>query len=368
MGPFAPMTRKRNGRKGTGLPQHIREHGAGFRAVLTTNGKRIRSRTFATVGDAEEWLALVLPDRDAIAKRPTSMTLAECLDVLRVELREIAAEPGTLAFYNDHSRTLMAGLGGEDARIDMVSQQQVQGYVNARRQKGIKGTTIVGKELMILRRFLKIARAAGVSLPIDCMKDIRTPKVQTTRFGYLMVAEIAEIAAAMRADSDESGYWADIVELLFQTGLRRTELVRLRADRDIDLRRQHIAVQGKMRDRLQPFGKALVPVLERLKAGAFDDGRIVESKTKVASVFTKWRRRLKLDHFSPHVLRHSYATALAPKVSPWVLMRMLDHGSLKQTETYYHSTDAGMRGALDGLAQDLHARPTEPSKHQQAPE
>lgn len=295
------------------------------------------------------------------------MTLAECLETLRAELREIAAEPGTLTFYGDHARTLIAGLGGDGARIDMVSPQQVQGYVNARRQKGIKGTTIVSKELMILRRFLKIARAAGVSLPIDCFKDVRTPKVQTTRFGYLTVGQVADVTAAMRMETHGGAFWADVVELLFQSGLRRTELVKLRAD-DCDTERLHIFVHGKMRDRNQPIGKELVPVLLRLKDGAFDDGRIVESKTKVASVFTKWRRRLELDHFSPHVLRHSYATAMAPRVDPWKLMRLMDHGSLKQTETYYHSTDVGMRDALDGLARDLHAPPIAQSTHLPEPE
>lgn len=357
------MPRKKQ--KKSALPKHVRAHGSGFRGIVTTNGERTRSRTYSTVEEVEKWLSMVLANRDAIADLPVSMSLGDCLATLRTELREIDATEGTMEFYETHASTVINGLGGDEARIDMLTPRQVQGFVNARRQKGVKGATIVGKELMVLRRFLKIARAAGVALPVDCLSGLRTPKVQTKRFGYLTVRQVADAVQSMRAAGES--FWADITELLFQTGLRRAELVRLRV-KDIDLEQRHIAVRGKMRDRNQVFGSAMTPLLKRLIAGAYPDGRIVESQAKVADNFTKWRRRLGLVDFSPHVLRHSYATDMAPRVDPWKLMKLMDHGSLKQTETYYHSTDDGMRDALDGLARDLQAPPPSSSKQQQGPE
>lgn len=344
------------------LPKHVRAHGAGYRAVVTVDGKRIRSRTFPTVTAVESWLDLVLAARSKMTVPPSTMTLGECMATLRTELAEVDARPGTLSFYESHAPVVINGLGGDKTRIDLLTTPVVQSYVNARRIKGVKGSTIVGKELMILRRFLKIAREAGVALPIDCLNGLRTPTAETKRFGYLTARQVANAAAAMRTAGGDGPYWADITEMLFQTGMRRAELVRLRVA-DIDFEQQHIEIIGKRRHRNQVFGKGMVPVLERAVGAAQSDGRIVESMPKVRDAFTKWKKRLKLRHFSPHVLRHGYGTAMAPKVSPWKLMALMDHSTIKQTETYYHSTDAGMRDALDDLAADLQ----EPQPPQQTP-
>lgn len=351
------MARKRKAKKSSGLPRHIRAHGSGFRAVLTVNGERIRSRTWPTVEAAQQWLDLVLPDRDRLVDLPAHLTLAQCMETLRAELRDIDARPGTFDFYETHARTLLRGLG-DDVRIDAITTRDVQDYVNARRDSGVSGATIVGKELMVLRRFLKIARTAGVVLPHDCMDGLRTPKVQAKRFGYLTPKQIGAIVTAMRADTRGQGkFWADVVELLFQTGIRRAELVRLRVA-DIDLERGRIFVAGKMRDRHQTFGKALEPVLRRLIDAAQHDGRIVKKEDAVIWAFTAWRRKLKLAEFSPHVLRHSYGTAMASRVDQWQLMGLMGHSNLQQTATYFHARGDDVRDALDGLAHDLHEPPS----------
>lgn len=362
------MARKITSRKGSGLPKHIRAHGSGFRAVLTNNGERIRSRTFPTVEAAQQWLALVLPDRDRLAELPTHLTLAQCMATLRSELRDVDARPGTFDFYETHAKSLINGLGGDGVRIDAVTTRDVQDYINERRDAGVSGATIVRKELAVLRRFLKIARAAGVVLPQDCMAGLRTPKVLTTRFGYLTPKQIADILAAMRADTRGQGkFWADVVELLFQTGIRRAELVRLRVE-DIDIEQGRIFIDGKTQPRHQTFGKALEPVLLRLIAAAQADGRIVKKEDAVIWAFTTWRRKLKLREFSPHVLRHSYGTAMAERVSQWQLMGLMGHSNLKQTATYYHARGDDVRDALDGLAHDLHAPPSSGASPPQSPE
>ena len=345
------------------LPKHIRAHGQGFRAVLTSNGKRIRSRTFPTVEAVQQWLDLVLPDRDRIAETHTGWTLRQCMDTLLLELVDTGAKAGTHSFYETHANTLFAGLGGEGQRIDMLTPRQVQDYVNRRRQKGVSGATIVRKELLILRRWLKIASEAGVLLPVDCLKGIRTPKAQTKRFGYFTAEQIRDITGKMRQDQRGQGaFWADIVELLYTTGLRRAELVRLRVH-DIDRQRGTISVQGKTGHRDQPFSsEALGTVLARLVASAQPDGRIVKKEDAVIWAFTTWRRKLGLEAFSAHMLRVSYATATAPRVDPWKLMVLMGHTSLSMTARYYRGRGDDVTAALDALGHDLRDPPSPPSE------
>ena len=335
--------------KATRLPKHVRAHGSGFRAVIQQDGKRIRSRTFATVEDAQKWLAIVLPVRDQARVAAGAFTLADGLARILEHLSDTDASDGTRSFYSTHSRTLFAGLGGGDLRVDMLTPAQVRDYVRKRRESGVSAATVVTKELGILRRIVKLAKDSGIPLPVDCFAGVKLPKVQVQRFGYLLQSDVADAVATMRKDRRGQGvFWADVVELLFATGIRRAELVRLRV-KDIDIAKGHIFISGKMRDRHQTFGRSLVPILERLIAAAQRDGRIVRNRDAVIWAFTTWRRKLKLAEFSPHVLRHSYGTALAECVSSWQLMGLMGHEHLKQTSRYYHARGDDVRAALDSL-------------------
>lgn len=351
-GTFSPLMRKRKA-TGTGLPKYVRRHGPGYRAVITVRGKRRRGPVFPTPDEAHAWAVDIrdnadLPDRGVL-------TLEGAMDLLRRDLADSGARAATVAFYESHAKTVLPRFGGGDRRISDIGPDDVRAYLAQRREKGVRASTVVTKELLLLRRLMRLARAEGYTMPQDAFRGVRLPKVQKRRFGYLTQPQVAAAVAEMRKDEKPSKvagvFWADVVELLFQTGIRRAELVRLRV-RDIDFERGRFFVAGKARDRHQTFGKALEPVLRRLIRMAGDDGRIVPDQGAVVYAFTHWRRKLRLAEFSPHVLRHSYGTAMAERVSQWQLMGLMDHADLKQTARYYHARGEDVRDALDGLRLD----------------
>jgi integrase/recombinase XerC len=351
------MKKKKKSGRSERLPKHVRRHGSGFRVVITIAGKRKRSPTYSTVEECEDWI-------DEIQNAPdlaiVSLTLDEGLQLVLNHVRATDGREDTISYYASHFTALCRGLGGKERPLVEITSDDVRGYIAARLAEGVKATTITKKELGLLRRMMRLARDAGCPV-LDAFDGIVMPKARTVRFDYLTQQQVAEVVAKMRSyKRGHARFWADVVELLFATGLRRAELVRMRV-KDIDLERGRIFIAGKARDRHQTFGRSLEPALRRLIAAAKPDGRIVADRDIVNYQFRRWRIKLGLREFSPHVMRHSYGTAMAERVSQWQLMGLMDHADLKQTARYYHARGDDVRDALDGLRLDLQATPpTEP--------
>lgn len=331
------------------LPECVRRHGAGYRAVVTdANGERKRSLTMPTIAKAEEWRDNFRRAQAQPAELPP-LTLAVGLNLIAKDLAETAARDATVDFYTNHARPLFAGLGGDAVFVHRLTAQDVRGYVDARLAAGVNASTIVGKELFVLRRLRKLALEKGYILPIDPFAGLRLPKFRTGRFDFMTKERVAECVAAMRANGKGKAAWhADLVELLFATGIRRAELSRLRV-RDIQFDNGRIEIDGKTGLRYQSFGVTLEPVLRRLVAKAQRDGRIISSFRVVEKACERWQKKLSEPRLMPHVLRHSYGTFMASRVSPFDLMGLMGHTTLAQTSRYYHARGDAVRGALDAL-------------------
>lgn len=327
------------------LPPNVRRHGNGFRAVVAVDGVRHRSPVLPTIERVLVWID-TFRQRDAPKPMP-DLTLAAGLCLIDDDLAATEARPATAKYYAAHARTLIAGLGGPVTRLRDIGAPAIRRYVAARRAAGISPQTIVSKELFVLRRMLKLAREAGHDLP-DPFVGLRLPRGRAGRFDVLTQDRVAELVRRMR-DTTRGERDADIVELVFGTGLRLSEVARLRVS-DIDIEARRIAVDGKTGPRAQPFGDGLVPILRRLIVRA-RGGRIISHRT-LERLFPRWQKRLGEPRLACHVLRHSYATALAARVTPWELMRLMGHGDIRQTARYFHGQDAGVRGALDSLRLD----------------
>lgn len=332
------------------LPKNIRRHGAGFRAVVEADGRRFQSPTLPSVERAVAWRdAFKASERQEPSLPP--LTLAQGLRLILDDLDATAARDATREFYVNHARILFAGLGGDATSVATITRAMLAAYIERRRRDGVAASTIVGKELFVLRRIRKLAIAAGYSLPTDPFLGLRTPKVRTERFAYLTKERIAELVAAMRAAKQPRAAWhADIVEAIFATGLRLSEFSRLRPG-DVDFETGTLSVDGKTGHRRQTFGPALEPALRRLVAACGDGGTLASHRT-IEKLFPTWQRRLGEPRFSAHVLRHSFATAMAEKVEPFDLMGLMDHKDLRQTSRYFHARGDAHRAALDSLRLD----------------
>lgn len=143
-----------------------------------------------------------------------------------------------------------------------------------------------------------------------------------------------------------------IIILLYETGLRLAELVGL-DDEDVDFASLQLKVTGKRdKQRLVPFGKELAQTLEdymRLRDGqivrqspAFfltENGERVGRRQVQYLVKKNLSRVTTLKKRSPHVLRHSFATAMLNNGAGLESVeKLLGHESLSTTEIYTHTT------------------------------
>lgn len=350
-------------RKKPKLPESVRRHGAGYRAVFAVDGVRERSPTLPTPEDATAWKADFLGAKTRPIDQPLDLTLEGGLRLILEDLQATGGREGTREFYQAHARTLFLHLGGKLAKLHRIDTKQLNAFIAKRRAAGVAASTIVKRELQTLKRMLTLARDAGYLLPLDPFAKLRLPRVRTGRFGFLTQQRIGEMVAQMRKHRAPLARWhADIVELLFATGIRRAELCRLTV-RDIDFAAGRFFVDGKVRPRYQTFGRTLEPLLRRLVAAAGKGGRLVRSVDSIEQAFRTWQKRLGEPLLTPHTLRHSHGTAMAQHVSPFDLMGLLGHSSLTQTSQYFHARGDAVRGALDSLRLD----PPVPAPSESAP-
>lgn len=144
-----------------------------------------------------------------------------------------------------------------------------------------------------------------------------------------------------------------MLELLYSSGLRAAELASLRMQ-DIELKRGLVKVTGKgNKQRIVPVGKRAVeairnylPVREELRSEHSGDvlflsksGRALDSR-QVYKLLQAYIKLVANDKgFSPHTLRHSFAThLLAGGADLRAIQEMLGHSNLSTTEVYTHVT------------------------------
>ena len=152
-------------------------------------------------------------------------------------------------------------------------------------------------------------------------------------------------------DSFESARNALMIEIFYQTGIRRMELIELKIN-DIDFERKTIKVLGKRRkERFVPFGESLENQIKhylsiRQKRITTDNDYLFVTKRELGSITTKTKH-------SPHTLRHTFATTMLDNGADLnSIKELLGHSSLAATQVYTHTSFK----ELQKLYQNTHPR------------
>ena len=280
-------------------------------------------------------------------------------------LRGRNASPGTVIEYRRHATEFLAFLAERPVDWRTPDRATVRAYLATLAERGLAPTSVGGR-LAAVRSLYRHALRHG-RIEVDPLAGVRAPRRPSRLPRVLSVDEAAALVTAPRrlAGRDEALARRDgaMLELLYATGMRISELAGLTIDR-VDLGRRRLRVTGKgNKERQLLFGRpaalALRAYLEiarpRLAArGAGGDGTIFLNAhggpltargARMAS--GRWVDMIGApSRTSPHTLRHSCATHLLEGGADLrVVQELLGHVNLQTTQIYTHLSDAALRSA-----------------------
>jgi integrase/recombinase XerD len=280
---------------------------------------------------------------------------------LQAYLDHLAAERGlarnSLEAYARDLRGYVAHLAGRGGRPEAASLADVRGFLAALRGRGLAPRSVARAASAVrgLHRFLLLeGRAAG-----DPTALLRAPRLMAGLPAVLSEAEVLRLLEAPRAGTADGQRDRAMLELLYATGMRASELVALRVG-DANLSAGFVRVRGKGgAERLVPIGRPAAEWLRRylaegrpalLRAGRSD--RLFVTRRRGG--FTRqgcWallRRHARgaglTRRVSPHVLRHSFATHLLERGADLrVVQLLLGHVDIGTTQIYTHVSRAHLK-------------------------
>lgn len=208
-----------------------------------------------------------------------------------------------------------------------------------------------GRRLSVFRRFYRWATREGLSLE-DPTVRMDAPRQRMRLPGTLTEAQVEALLAA--PDTDEPLGLRDraMLELLYASGLRVSELVTLKSVH-VGLSENVLRITGKgSKERLVPFGveasdwllRYLSQARAQILGGQVSDALFVTARGDAMSrqMFWKLIKKYALhagitQHLSPHTLRHAFATHLLNHGADLrVVQMLLGHADISTTQVYTH--------------------------------
>lgn len=240
-------------------------------------------------------------------------------------------------------------------RLRAVSPMDLRRYLADLRRAEYSRAT-VARKIATLRSFYKFLAREGET-EHNPVKTIRTPRQEKRLPKFLSAKDVERLLAAPKGNDILSLRDAAILETLYSTGVRVSELVGLDLE-DLDPIAEVVRVRGKgRRERLAPLGsyatRALNRYLEARAAANVKDAQAVflnrhGSRLNARSVRRKLGKYLAeagLDPaVSPHTLRHSFATHMLERGADLrAVQELLGHRSLSTTQIYTHVTASRLK-------------------------
>jgi integrase/recombinase XerD len=283
---------------------------------------------------------------------------------LPIFLDYLAVEKGlaknTLASYGIDLRHFGHWLGDQKLETDGVQRVQIVRYFQSLRSSGISARS-VARALAAIRglfRFLVAER----HLEHDPTENLENPKLWTTLPKSLPPAEVEALLAAPDGETPAGLRDRAMLELLYATGLRVSELIRVRID-DLVMDAGYLRTMGKgSKERIVPFGDAardaIVAYAERGRSDFDKHGDphlFLSNRGRPMSRQSFWMKIVKYarqagikPHISPHVLRHSFATHLLENGADLrSVQMMLGHSDISTTQIYTHVSRARLQKLYD---------------------
>ena len=279
------------------------------------------------------------------------MMINQFLNYLRYERN---SSPQTVQTYEESLREFESYISLRDTGLSLqaVDADLIRDWMESLMDKGNTASTI-NKKLSALRSFYRFSLRRKL-VEKDPAHGIVGPKKSKPLPQFLRESEMDQLLDRLEWDDSYKDVRARTILLLFyEAGLRRSELTGLN-DVDVDFGSRQLKVTGKRnKQRVIPFGQELTDALRqylearRKQFGLRENGALFLSdkgeRMTGSQVYLIVRKYLtlvtSLKKRSPHVLRHTFATAMLNNGAGLEsIKKLLGHESVDTTEIYAHTT------------------------------
>jgi integrase/recombinase XerD len=273
---------------------------------------------------------------------------------------ERAMSPRTVEAYRRDLVQYTDWLAEQSHSVADAGRHTVRDYLGERRDLGLSARS-AARALSAIRGFYRFLVRYGM-VEVDPTANLQSPQLWHTVPHALTAAEVEALLAAPDVDTPLGLRDRAMIEVLYATGLRVSELCGLALDR-VHLDPSFVRVIGKGgKERLVPLGDQAADWVDRY----LGEARTELVRERAPEVFLNHRgRRLTRQGFwkilrghglaagitsplSPHIVRHSFATHLVEHGADLrAVQMMLGHSSLTTTEIYTHVARERLRRLYD---------------------
>ena len=238
----------------------------------------------------------------------------------------------------------------ESEYIKHVTYKDIRSYLAHMYNKKYSSRTI-SRKLSAIRSFYKYEVNKGVIRDNPCLL-ISNPKVEKKLPNYLSYNEIETMLEVPDTFKNNSLRDKLIIEILYSTGIRVSELVNIKV-KDIDFYNNQILILGKgNKERYVIFGNTLKDMLKEYISIKSDSEYLITNKynkkMSTRSIEEIVKKIVKIDGIknkvTPHTIRHTFATHMLNEGADLrVVQEVLGHENLKTTEVYTHVSNERLR-------------------------
>ena len=272
---------------------------------------------------------------------------------------ELGLSANTRQAYERDLRLFCKTLGfkNSDALVN-VSREQITGYMTQLKEKGLAAATIARK-LAAIKAFYRFMTAEGYmdANPAEVVeagtKGIKLPRV-------LSEDEVVRLLTQPDITTAEGFRDRTMLEVLYATGIRVSELINLTLER-VDLNMKYIIAFGKgSKERIVPLGSVaaefLQQYLEKVRPKLTHAGRNTNivflafgghelTRQRFWQIIRAYGRKANINKaLTPHILRHSFATHLLDNGADLrSVQELLGHSDISTTQIYTHLTNKRLR-------------------------
>lgn len=241
-----------------------------------------------------------------------------------------------------------------------IDEDCLKDYIDSLSQNGLSASTI-SRNIASIKTFYHYLTRMGI-VPEDLSVSMKAPKVEKKAPEILSDEQINALLSAPSGDSPKEIRDKAMLELLYATGIRVSELINLKIN-DLNMQMSVILCRSSRNDRIVPFGREARKALSRYLMETRDqlltegDSEVLfvnmsgdpmsrQGFWKLIKAYAK-KAGVKGD-ITPHTLRHSFAAHLVKNGADLhSVQEMLGHSDISTTQMYARLVSSRLRDVYD---------------------